>query len=387
MEMVTHVSINLFPLVMLLVIYWNQRERKVKTVDQRHFEALILCTMSLMLMDILCKGLNGVAWWGGRFILWIAYIAYVIILIAVANIWLLYVCDRLHARAHIRHYKGIIRVMEFICLVFAVIALTTPWTHILFSITEEGIYQRSDGYFLSYMVGIGALLVSVLTALYIYRHEGSKELRIECLYKIGCGVFLLLGFGIQAVFQDWELGGPFVGLAILFIYINTQNNRITTDGLTGLNNRGEFNRQLKKKAGSTEVKDWGLLILDVDDFKAINDNLGHAVGDEALWQTADMLRNTFGNDKVFLARYGGDEFAVIGDWLSHEDAEWAIKALEAQLRKFNEATTKEYRLSFSVGHALWSETKDEEALIQKADERMYAKKCRKKQAVIKADSQ
>ena len=385
MGMLAHVSINLFPLIMLLVIYWNQRERKVKTIDQRQFEALILCTMTLMIVDIFSNGLNGATWQGGRVILWITYIAHVIMLVVVANVWLMYVCNRLHARDYIRLYKGIVWIIGCICAAFVVLALTTPWTYILFTITEEGVYQRSEGYFLSYVVNIGVLLASVLVALYIYRHEVSKELRVESLYKIGCGLFPLVGFAIQNVFPGWWVGGPCVALSILFIYINTQNSQITTDSLTGLNNRGEFDRQLRKKAESADQGGWGLLILDVDDFKAINDNLGHAVGDEALWQTADILRNTFRSGKTFLARYGGDEFALIGNWRNHEEAEWAIEALEAQLRKFNEATTKDYHLSFSVGHALWSETKDEESLIKKADERMYEKKCRKKKSVITSD--
>lgn len=386
MEMLTHVSINLFPLIMLLVIYWNQRDRKVKTLDQKQFEALILCTMGLMIVDIFSNGLNGVTRQGGSMILWVTYIAHVILLVVVANVWLMYVCNRLHACEYIKHYKGIMWVIGCVCLVFIILAMTTPWTHLLFSISAEGIYQRSDGYFLSYVVNTGVLLISVVIALYVYRNEVSKELRREALYKIGCGLFPLVGFAVQNLFSDWWLGGPCVALSILFVYINTQNNQITTDGLTGLNNRGEFDRQLKKKVEATDGREWGLLILDVDDFKVINDKHGHAVGDEALWQTADILRNTFGSGKTFLARYGGDEFAVLGDWHNHAEAEWAIEALEAQLRKFNEARSTDYQLSFSVGHALWSEAQDEETLINKADERMYEKKCRKKKSEITLDS-
>lgn len=386
MGMLTHVSINLFPLIMLLVIYWNQRGRKVKTIDQKQFGILIVCTMGLMTVDIFSNGLNGATWQGGRTVLWITYIAHVILLVMVANVWLTYVCNRLRAREYIKHYKGIMWGIQCVCFVFAVLAVTTPWTHLLFSITAEGVYQRSQGYFLSYVVNIGVLLTSVLIALYIYRKEPSKEQRIEGLYKIGCSLFVLVGFGVQTLLADWWVGGPCVAVAIMFVYINTQNRQITTDGLTGLNNRGEFDRHLKKKAESATGEDWGLLILDVDDFKLINDKLGHAVGDEALWQTADILRNIFGHGKTFLARYGGDEFAVIGNWRNHEEAQWAMEALEAQLRKFNEGTVTEYRLSFSVGHALWSEALDEEKLIEKADERMYEKKCRKKQSKIAADS-
>ena len=94
-----------------------------------------------------------------------------------------------------------------------------------------------------------------------------------------------------------------MALAVLFIYLNAQNRQITTDGLTGLNNRREFDAHLQRKIELCPEHEWGLLMIDVDDFKRINDELGHAVGDEALWHTADILRGVFGKDPVFLARY------------------------------------------------------------------------------------
>ena len=52
------------------------------------------------------------------------------------------------------------------------------------------------------------------------------------------------------------------------------------------------------------------------------------MGDEALWHTADILRGVFGKDPVFLARYGGDEFAVLGDWFGQEQIEDAIARIQ-----------------------------------------------------------
>lgn len=83
----------------------------------------------------------------------------------------------------------------------------------------------------------------------------------------------------------------------------------------------------------------GMLMLDIDDFKSINDHMGHIAGDEALWETADLLRRVLGKEKTFLARYGGDEFAVIGAWEDAQAAGAAIAAIEQEVRIFN-ATAK-----------------------------------------------
>ena len=108
--------------------------------------------------------------------------------------------------------------------------------------------------------------------------------------------------------------------------------------------------------------------------------MGHIAGDEALWETADLLRRVLGKEKTFLARYGGDEFAVIGAWEDAQAAGAAIAAIEQEVRIFNATAKKGYRLSFSVGYAMWDEARETQSLIKIADERMYQIKAQKKSA-------
>ena len=146
-----------------------------------------------------------------------------------------------------------------------------------------------------------------------------------------------------------------------------------------LNNRREFDAHLQRKIELCPEHEWGLLMIDVDDFKRINDELGHAVGDEALWHTADILRGVFGKDPVFLARYGGDEFAVLGDWFGQEQIEEAIARIQEGIDRFNKEGQLPLQLSMSIGYAFWHEAgRREENLIQQADERMYEEKQKKK---------
>ncbi|MCK5931012.1 MAG: diguanylate cyclase [Fulvimarina manganoxydans] len=85
----------------------------------------------------------------------------------------------------------------------------------------------------------------------------------------------------------------------------------TTDPLTGLSNRRDFERRLEtllEKAGKTDSP-VSLLILDIDHFKTVNDTLGHEAGDRVLVRIADVVRERIGNDHL-AARYGGEEFVV-----------------------------------------------------------------------------
>ena len=93
-----------------------------------------------------------------------------------------------------------------------------------------------------------------------------------------------------AVLQTGMVGSTAcLSLTILFIYLDTQNRQITTDSLTGLNNRREFDKQIERWA-EQHGRNWGMLMLDIDDFKSINDHMGHIAGDEALWETADLVK-------------------------------------------------------------------------------------------------
>ena len=86
----------------------------------------------------------------------------------------------------------------------------------------------------------------------------------------------------------------------------------------------------------------------------------------------------FGKDPVFLARYGGDEFAVLGDWFGQEQIEEAIARIQEGIDRFNKEDSFRCSLSMSIGYAFWHEAgRRGENLIQQADERMYEEKQKK----------
>lgn len=378
MDMLTHMSINLFPLAMLLVIYISNRRRISTTPDKRQFDILTLLTVGLLLINTLSYGLEGMPGEGANTVLWILHMIHAFLVVGVAADWLIYVSFRIKAGGAKLHARRMIKYMMPINAIFTIFVVTTPWTHWLFYITMDNTCQNGRYYYIPYLISIVLLLVTLGMSVKTYRGEASREQKNECYYLVMCGMIVLLGMVLQHILEDWWVAAPGLALAILFIYLNAQNRQITTDALTGLNNRREFDQQIVKKAEQFHGRNWGILMLDADGFKKINDTLGHAVGDEALWEMADILRRTMGGDKTFLARYGGDEFAVIGEWQSEEEARAAITEIEKETSRFNETSGKDYKLSFSIGYAMWSEVGMLDGLVEKADERMYIVKARKK---------
>jgi diguanylate cyclase (GGDEF)-like protein len=115
--------------------------------------------------------------------------------------------------------------------------------------------------------------------------------------------------------------------------------------------------------------------MDLNGLKLINDTLGHLTGDEALRDTAEVLRNTFrGSDIV--ARLGGDEFVALAHLHSERDLETLCSRLRDHLREFNASRQRQYAVDLSIGATLVDGPADLnlEEFIARADEAMYQAK-------------
>ena len=146
------------------------------------------------------------------------------------------------------------------------------------------------------------------------------------------------------------------------------------DSLTGLHNKAVTQALISETITSYEAaagRRYAFFILDIDDFKNVNDTFGHAIGDFAIKEFAGELRAQFGDSDI-VGRVGGDEFAA---FLPISNKEWVEKKagrlVECLSRKIM-LDAKECALSASVGIALFPEDgRDFETLYQKADKALY----------------
>ncbi len=157
------------------------------------------------------------------------------------------------------------------------------------------------------------------------------------------------------------------------------------DELTGLYNRRGFltlaQQQLKlAKRGHRELL---LLFVDMDDFKEINDNHGHAEGDAALVRASQILKKTF-RDSDIIARLGGDEFVVLASDPGPGATDTIITRLRGELHDRNALDGRPYRLSLSVGVARFDPVSPPsvEELLATADSMLYQQKRHKRQGEV-----
>ena len=152
------------------------------------------------------------------------------------------------------------------------------------------------------------------------------------------------------------------------------------DSLTGLYNRRGFLMIAKEylNLSARNKTRMHLLFLDMDNLKKINDTFGHALGDEALIRSAEIIKSVFRGSDI-KSRLGGDEFAVFPIASSTEGLKSALTRFHEKISEFNRSGVCPFTISFSSGVAAYDPEKPStiDDLLDRADKKMYEEKHRK----------
>jgi len=370
-----NIGIDVFSGIITLIILYSYKRDFADTYSIRLLRMIEAAVLLILLTDIVMWILNGKSGDYVRALSYIDNIIYFILQIVAALFWLRYAWYRIFGHSMPRKNEAFYVLVPFIILSMIVIA--SPLNGWCFYLDDANYYHRGVlSASMSVVILVYLLLVSVI-ALSQYRKEVLIDRKKELLTIAFFAVPPFLGGVAQTVFYGFSLVWPCAVVSSLMILLNRESQVISQDSLTGLNNRRNMERHLRTYEEG-QNRPVTLIMLDVNDFKHINDQYGHYSGDMALIQTSNILRSTFNGTSAFLARYGGDEFVIVMPEGKESTAEETTQKIKNNFDVFNRSTQFPFRLTVSAGYAISTEKADNRIanLLREADEKMYQDKSR-----------
>ena len=229
------------------------------------------------------------------------------------------------------------------------------------------------------LIGLGLILILIPGAIL---RNGPVRFEISVSPQLFLGLVALLvlfnTYIITSRLKSRHLRGQIISTAIQSELLRLQS---FIDPLTEVYNRRALEDMIKKYTRRAErlKKPVTLLMIDVDFFREINSRFGHTTGDFVLLEVSTILRSAVrGSDAVI--RYGGDEFLVVLADAPLENAFVVTGRIERFVQDWNQSGhLKDFELALSVGAAQWAPGKTIDALMNEADQHMYAAKARSKE--------
>lgn len=377
--MVKALKIEIFLLCMIILIGLAVRSRRslFSSTQQLLFSMLGYTSAAYIFFDMIWTLSDGVSTPVGITANWISNAVSFSLFAAACLIWFIYSETVQGSRLLTARYR-----MAFVTLpavLVVVLAFTSYWTHALFYIDAQGAYRRGFVYMIQ-------PIVSYCYVIYTSLHAFIQSCKVESLQKKA--IYQTLAFfaipalvaGVFQVFYSGPCLSVGIMLSMLQLYIVCQEQLISTDPLTGLNNRNRFETyMLSLFSNVDQADDVYLLMMDADGFKQINDQYGHVEGDHALQVVSAVLKDACSPSGGFIARYGGDEFVVLQKGATEHDIIRLCSAINSELSR---AETP-YSLRMSIGYARYGDGINTwQELLRAADAELYRIKDAKKKSGI-----
>lgn len=260
-------------------------------------------------------------------------------------------------------------------LINFVFALLSIFINSLFIVDGDNRYQSGPLYFIVLLATYGYLAAAFILLFVRRSRLLSEEFRVLSF------IYLLpaLGGALQILLPGTFLMWSLTAGALIVLYVYVQERLIQIDSLTGASTRRSFVQRLNQAKDQCSSSPVGIIFLDIDDFKLINDSLGHKEGDEALRAFATTIKSVLRKDDT-LARFGGDEFALLVMVEDEDGLRAVVRKIDAALDSYNRVSNKPYKLRCSIGAQLYERPLygDINLLLEEVDKMMYEHKRLKK---------
>lgn len=370
-----HIELNtLFFLILVIIVYQSARNEN-QQMRRKLFRYTAYGIMSSLVLDILWLLIDGIQFPGAVAANQIVNALFLASGIVIGCLWYLYVLETLGYRIT----PGLALIVMTPGIVFLALNLISIKTGWIFYVTEDNVYVRGPLFWLQTAAALTVLLASLVHCL-VRLVNGNKTVpRRVVLELIGFYIIPVVGTLVSMPITGMPGTWTCAAVSIILMYIYAQDQEIVRDTLTGLNNRkmlpSVFDEYARQTAAGSVLH---LYVIDLDDFKRINDTCGHLAGDEALQTAARLFAKAVDGRRAMVARVGGDEFVILALLSGEEEAAEFKNGLQASMERYNVEHTLPYRLSTSVGCRAYVPGESLDDFMSRADEALYEEKKRKK---------
>jgi diguanylate cyclase (GGDEF)-like protein len=352
MNLVYNTIINVYSMFFLVIIFIHSVKHDEKDVIQYKIFMSMLCVTAILLIADTLGRFDGnpgtifsVMNCVGNFIVFA-------ISLVLPSLWLVY------AHKQIYHNKRIITGMFWILIPInimnVIMVVVSQYNGMFYCIDSNNIYHRGSYYFVEALLSVLLIMAGIILVIINRKKLEQKQYYALLLFVVPPLICILL----QMEFYGYSLTLNGSVLSLMIAFINIQNCSFSTDYLTGVNTRKRLESYLRKKIRKSSQ--WGTfssIMLDINNFKCINDTFGHDMGDKALKTVADILYECLGV-KDFVARYGGDEFWIVLSISEKKELEEIAQKIKQSFRAYNKTGSHPYKLDVSMGYAIYDYNSD-----------------------------
>ncbi|MDQ7097096.1 GGDEF domain-containing protein [Desulfosporosinus sp. PR] len=369
MPLVYYIQTSAIGLGITLILYFHiGRHDLYATLSQKIFRRLIFVNIILLMLEMLLNIFTGMNLLAARILL-----PAIVCIFYIANplpeaLWILYL-DSIISKNEQKTSSWLGLVVALPLVFNSIMSIASLKGGFLFYIDAQNVYHRGAHYWLLPAICYSYLVYYIVIVL-LKRKSVLKQERMALLYAAApplvFGMLQCLFFGISLLWVS-------LSFSLLIVYMNLQSSQVYIDHLTGLANRRKFDLLLLNF--SMRRKNMGGIMIDIDSFKQINDTYGHKTGDIVLENMGIILKRSLRKED-FVARIGGDEFAVLLEADQLEQLESAVNRIQDGIKEFNSNSQHPFELRVSMGYDLWNleSEKNQEQFIKHIDQKMYAEK-------------
>lgn len=376
MSLFLRIDINLFALFFLAIVFYLAYHRldHQDAFNQLFFKGCVLTMAMTAFEAITCVLNHNPAPWmrGISSLLHICLFAFAPLM---SYYWLL-LTNTLTLHGSVRNMQT-----KWLWLIpmwgVVLITVLSPLWRFVFYIDAQGVYHRGDLFPVVLIVSYGYLLLGFS----LLQKRRKKIVGLDYRFLTLFCLMPMVGALVQGLVYGVLLMWASIACALAIMYLYLQERMVQTDHLTGAWTRHSFEYYVAQKLLEDNSETFGVIYIDIDNLKHINDKYGHNEGDQAIKTVTAVIKNQLRKGDA-LARLGGDEFVVLLNSANAAELAAVVARVNDALKAHNRVSDKPYALSLSLGADLFANTAGEsvETIVNHVDALMYQNKRKHREA-------